>query len=129
MKYGFTYQPMDYLNWYTIEKIKGLYLGPYYWRTVFDIPLALVYTTHVVAMAIGSIGLLFMLISAIRKRNIPYMLLLFTLAYFTVIYVPFVAFSRYGYPNLFLIFIAGAFFVDRLISNLKHNRLEAIAKP
>jgi 4-amino-4-deoxy-L-arabinose transferase-like glycosyltransferase len=125
MRYGFTNQPMDYLKWYTTDKIKGLYLGPYYWRTVFDIPIAYVYPMHTLMTLIGTAGLLLMLVNAIRKRNIPYLLLLLTLAYFTVIYIPFVAFSRYGYPNLFLIFIAGAYFIDRMISIRVNKRLAA----
>lgn len=125
MRYGFTNQPMDYLKWYTTDKIKGLYLGPYYWRTVFDIPIVYVYPMHTLMTLIGTAGLLLMLVSAIRMRNIPYLLLLLTLAYFTVIYIPFVAFSRYGYPNLFLIFIAGAYLIDRMISIRVNKRLAA----
>ncbi|HTG70897.1 MAG TPA: glycosyltransferase family 39 protein [Candidatus Udaeobacter sp.] len=125
MRYGFTHQPIDYLKWYTVEKVKGLYLGPYYWRTVFDISIAFVFVPHTLMMLIGSAGLLLMLFKAVRQRNIPYLLLLFTLAYFTVIYVPFVAFSRYGYPNIFLIFLAGAYFIDRIVSIRAIKRLAA----
>lgn len=125
MRYGFTHQPVDYLKWYTVEKVKGLYLGPYYWRTVFDISIAFVFVPHTLMMLIGSAGLLLMLLKAVRQRNIPYLLLLFTLVYFTVIYVPFVAFSRYGYPNIFLIFLAGAYFIDRMVSFRAIKRLAA----
>lgn len=128
MRYGFTNQPMDYLKWYTVEKVKGLYLGPYYWRTVFDIQLPFVYTIHVIAMLIGTSGLIYLLVKTIRKRNIPYLLLLLTLTYFTVIYIPFVAFSRYGYPNLFILFLAGAFFADRMLNTWGEMRLAARAE-
>ncbi|RCW47610.1 dolichyl-phosphate-mannose-protein mannosyltransferase [Paenibacillus prosopidis] len=115
VQFGFKEQPLQYLQWYTIEKLKGLYLGPYYWKTVFGIPGSLVTVYHILFVAIGGAGLLLMLIQAIRQRKQQYLLLLLTFAYFTVIYVPFVAFSRYGYPNVFIIFLCAAYVVDRAL--------------
>ncbi|NIK78401.1 4-amino-4-deoxy-L-arabinose transferase-like glycosyltransferase [Paenibacillus castaneae] len=116
IKFGFTEEPMKYLKWYTIDKLKGLYYGPYYWKTVFGISGISVGIYHSLILIFGSIGLLLMLIQALRRRNTPYLLLLLTFAYFTVIYVPFVAFSRYGYPNVFIIAIAAAFAINQLMS-------------
>lgn len=116
ISYGFKHHPMEYLKWYSVDKITGLYLGPYYWKTVFNIPHPLVVLIHFIMMLISTAGLLLMLVNAIARRNIPYLLVLLTLAYFTVIYFPFVAFSRYGYPNIFLIFLGGAYLIERVIS-------------
>lgn len=121
VKYGFKEEPLTYLKWYTVDKIKGLYQGVYYWKPVFGVSGEIIVVFHTLMMILGSIGLILMLIQTIKQKNIPYLLLLLTLAYFTVIYIPFVAFSRYGYPNIFIIFIAAAFLISKLIDVSKNR--------
>ncbi|MEV5029549.1 glycosyltransferase family 39 protein [Paenibacillus sp. LPE1-1-1.1] len=125
--FGFQHQPLKYLKWYTVDKVFGLYEVPYYWKTVFGVNIWITGIYHVVFMLLGAAGLLIMLIQALRQKKIPYLFLLLALAYFTVIYVPFVAFNRYGYPNVFLIFLAAGFFIDWAVARYQSRRVKASA--
>lgn len=122
--FGFKNEPLKYLKWYTVDKVLGLYALPYYWKTVFGVNIWITGIYHVVFMLLGAAGLLIMLMQAFRKKMIPYLFLLLSLAYFTVIYVPFVAFNRYGYPSVFLIFLAAGFFIDLAVARYQSRRVK-----
>ncbi|MNR15469.1 hypothetical protein D3C85_1320060 [compost metagenome] len=67
---------------------------------------------QMIMMAVSMIGLVWALIKHPMKRMLP---LLLTLAYFTLIYQPFVAFNRYGYPNEIILFLFAAYLIDQFI--------------
>ncbi|MNP74616.1 hypothetical protein D3C76_1715220 [compost metagenome] len=81
-------------------------------------------------MVINMAGIVWALIKSKLNQLLP---LLLALGYFTLIYFPFVAFNRYGYPNMVLLIMFGAYFVDKLISRFlprplkKAERKEASA--
>ncbi|WP_424766456.1 glycosyltransferase family 39 protein [Paenibacillus sp. sgz302251] len=120
--FGFQERPLEYLKWYTVDKVFGLYATPYYWKTVFDVPKAPVVVYHALLMLMGAAGLVLLFIQAMKKKSIPYFFMLLSLAYFTVIYIPFVAFNRYGYPNVFLIFILAAYAIDWAIKYFERKQ-------
>lgn len=122
--FGFKTEPLKYLKWYTIDKVSGLYASPYYWKTVFDVNTVVVGGYHIAVMLLGAAGLLIMLMQAIRQKNILYLFLLLALAYFTLIYVPFIAFNRYGYPNVFIIFLGAGFFIDWTIAKYQSRTVK-----
>lgn len=119
--FGFKNQPLKYLKWYTIDKVFGLYASPYYWKTIFGINIWITGVYHVVFMLLGAAGMLIMFLRAFRQKSIPYLFILLSFAYFTVIYVPFVAFNRYGYPNVFLILLAAGFFIDWVVAKYQNR--------
>ncbi|WP_029192266.1 hypothetical protein [Paenibacillus harenae] len=55
-----------------------------------------------------------MLMKAHRQKNMPYLFVLLSLAYFTVVFIPFAALNRDDYPNLFL-FLSAAYMLDRMM--------------
>jgi hypothetical protein len=122
--FGFKDQPLKYLKWYTVDKVFGLYAAPYYWKTVFGVNIWIVGIYHVVFMLLGAAGLLIMLMRVFRQKDIRYLFLLLSLSYFTVIYVPFVAFNRYGYPSVFLIFLTAGFFIDWAVARYQSRRVK-----
>ncbi|MNN51786.1 hypothetical protein D3C81_1664470 [compost metagenome] len=70
---------------------------------------------QIALMIVNMCGIVWALLKHKFSRLLP---LLLALAYFTVIYVPFVAFNRYGYPNMVLLIIFGSYLIDRLLTLL-----------
>lgn len=97
LRYGFTHEPLTYLHWYTLGKLQGLYIEAYYWRPIWSISKAAMVTIQVILVTLSVIGMCFSRKLSAFKRQLPVVL---TIMYFTAIYMPFVAFSRYGYPNM-----------------------------
>jgi hypothetical protein len=67
---------------------------------------------------VGSLGIVLSLI----KRQGKTLLVLLSFAYFTLVYFPFVTFSRYGYPNVFILILFIAYllyFVYQLLPGRK----------
>lgn len=71
-------------------------------------------------MLVALAGMVWAMIRESFARLMPVLL---TLAYFTVIYMPFVAFSRYGYPNMVLFIMFAAYLLDQLLYFTKNRSL------
>ena len=125
LSYGFTHEPLTYLYWYTLGKLKGLYLEAYYWRPIWSISKAAMITIQAILVTLSVIGMIFARKLTTLKRQMPVVL---TVIYFTVIYMPFVAFSRYGYPNMVFLLIYTAIPVVYMISKLSRNRRRTRSK-
>ncbi|EFM11184.1 conserved hypothetical protein [Paenibacillus curdlanolyticus YK9] len=110
IKYGFTHQPFKYSYWFTLGKMAELYLNPYYWRPVWPIGRETMKYLQQLIVYASIAGLVWAMIRRPLARQLPVLL---TLLYFTAIYLPFVAFSRYGYPNVVLLTFFAAFLIER----------------
>ncbi|NGZ75373.1 glycosyltransferase family 39 protein [Saccharibacillus sp. VR-M41] len=97
LRYGFSHHFWTYLRWYTLGKLEGLYIDPYYWRPIWPIQRPLMDALQKILMSVTFVGFVWALIRERFGRMLP---LLLTFAYFTAIYIPFVAFGRYGYPTI-----------------------------
>jgi hypothetical protein len=64
---------------------------------------------------VSLVGIVMHLAAAFRNKTADGLPLWLTLAYFTAVYLPFVAFSRYGYPNMFLLILFAAYAADTLV--------------
>ena len=104
IKRVFNAEPAKYTEWYTIGKTRALWENPFYWRNAFGLSLALVTAFHTFLVVTGFCGLLHSLVFQFRNSS----LLSLTLAYYTLMYLPFVCFERYNYPGfgLFILFAA-----------------------
>ncbi|MBD2868015.1 ArnT family glycosyltransferase [Paenibacillus arenilitoris] len=129
MSFGFREQPLTYLKWYTVDKVAGLYAGPFYWKTVFGVSGTGVAIYHIIMMALGAAGIALMLMKPAMRRSAPHRLMLLVLAYFTVIYLPFITFNRYGYPNVFLLFLTAAYALDRMASLVTSKGVSNAQRP
>ncbi|NGZ76043.1 ArnT family glycosyltransferase [Saccharibacillus alkalitolerans] len=96
--YGFTHEPLKYLAFYTLGKFGGLYGIAYWERPILGMTWAHYFPVHAAYVLLGLYGMFTALKRKLRAAYAP----LAVLAYFTLIYVPFIAIPRYGYPNLFL---------------------------
>jgi len=119
IRYGFTHEPLRYSYWFTLGKMAELYLNPYYWRPVWPIGRDAMKWIQQALVIVSLVGLVWAMIRRPLVRQLPVLL---TLLYFTVIYLPFVAFSRYGYPNMVLITLFAAFLLERIYTFIS-NRL------
>ncbi|MDO3412007.1 glycosyltransferase family 39 protein [Saccharibacillus sp. CPCC 101409] len=102
--YGFTHEPLKYLAFYTAGKFGGLYGIAYWERPILGMTWAHYFIVHAAYLLLGIYGIV---LALKRKRRSAYAPLA-VLAYFTLIYVPFIAIPRYGYPNMFLFILFAA---------------------
>lgn len=115
--YGFTHEPFKYIYWYTFGKLIDLYLQPFYWKAIFGISIPVVYVLQVVLCGFSIAGI----IKAIRNHMSSLLPLYLILIYLTGIYMPFIAFSRYGYPNMSLLILFAAYFFVQRKDKLKNK--------
>jgi hypothetical protein len=116
--YGLYYEPAAYLDWYLLKKPVALYKWPYYWKTIFGVSKAAMDKIQLYLAIIGALGIV---VSLIRREG-KTLLVLLSFVYFTIIYLPFVTFSRYGYPNVFILILFAAYllyFVYQLLPGRK----------
>ena len=114
LKYGFTHEPLIYLCWYTIGKLIGLYFESYYWRPVLGIGLVDMHVIQALLIGLSVAGIALSRRISSWRRQLPVLL---TIVYFTVIYIPFIAFSRYGYPNIVFLLMYTALAIDQLTTS------------
>lgn len=119
LKYGFTHEPLIYLYWYTIGKLIGLYFESYYWRPVLGIGQVAMHIIQALLVGLSIAGIVLSRRVSSWRRQLPVLL---TIMYFTVIYIPFIAFSRYGYPNIVFLLMYTALAVDKLIHMIRLRR-------
>lgn len=113
ISYGFAHEPLKYLYWYTLGRWVELYFHPFYSRPFWPVSRPAMNIFQVVLMYINMAGIGWALLT--HRLNLNRLLpLLLALGYFTVIYVPFVAFNRYGYPNMVLLILFGSYFIGDL---------------
>lgn len=118
IKTGFEKEPLKYATWYTLGKTYTMYRDPYYWRPVFGVSKTTMYVEHIGIVLAGIIGIILMFFKKNRSKSNAMLLTL--LAISTVTYWPFVTFSRYGYPNMFLVILLASYAIHNLI--LKKNK-------
>lgn len=121
LKYGFTHEPFKYLLWYTVGKLIGLYFAAYYWRPVLGIGLVEMHILQALLMGLSIAGIVLSRKVRSWRNQLP---LLLTLMYFTVIYIPFIAFSRYGYPNIVFLIMYAAVAVDCLTNSYRSKSMK-----
>ncbi|WP_232729861.1 ArnT family glycosyltransferase [Paenibacillus phocaensis] len=122
--YGFTHEPMKYLYWYTLGRWVELYFHPFYSRPFWPISRPAMDVAQVVLMYVNMAGILWA-VATHRLRLDRLLPLVLALAYFTLIYIPFVAFNRYGYPNMTLLILFGSFLLGDLATRFQrylHHR-------
>lgn len=118
IKTGFQKEPLKYASWYTLGKTFMLYRDPYYWRPILGVNKIFMYVGHITLMLTSIVGVIMMFLK--KKRSKSGAMILTLLAISTVTYWPFVTFSRYGYPNMFMIIICASFAIYNLITPGQH---------
>ncbi|GGG13785.1 hypothetical protein GCM10010913_39460 [Paenibacillus aceti] len=116
LKYGFTHNPLLYLLWYTVGKFIGLYFEAYYWLPILGVGLVAGHVIQALLILLSIAGIVWSRRVSSWQHQMP---LLLTILYFTVIYVPFIAFSRYGYPNVVFLLMYTALAVDQILQRRK----------
>jgi 4-amino-4-deoxy-L-arabinose transferase-like glycosyltransferase len=104
--YGLTHEPIKYIAWHTVIKTSLLYISPFYWKTIFGVSYPIMTLLHVLMVIMAVIGM----VQSWLKRKGEKLVLLLSFSYFTLIYLPFVTFDRYGYPNHFILILFAAYF-------------------
>jgi 4-amino-4-deoxy-L-arabinose transferase-like glycosyltransferase len=105
IRYGLVHEPLKYIAWLTLIKIGLLYVSPFYWKAIFGISYPVMTALHVILFILAAFGIA----DSLMKRKGKKQVLLLAFSYFTLIYLPFVTFDRYGYPNHFILIIFAAY--------------------
>ncbi|MBC8079255.1 MAG: glycosyltransferase family 39 protein [Gorillibacterium sp.] len=107
LRYGLTNKPLRYVSWYTVEKFYLLFSKPFYWKPILGLNNLTVKVWHLFLFFSGVVGFA---ISLRRRKFVQLLPLFLTLGYFSAVYLPFITFSRYGYPlmPIFLMYAAYA---------------------
>ncbi|MBU5593262.1 glycosyltransferase family 39 protein [Clostridium sp. MSJ-4] len=131
VKYRFKHvmlkRPFAYAKWYFIDKGLTLWTVAFYWKEIWGISRVVVMIYHILILILGIIGMIKYLRKARRSKNISsrsydsYSLgiyrastkssissgkiLFFVLIFFYITHIPYITFSRYGYPTMFIFMI------------------------
>lgn len=124
IKTGFQKEPLKYTYWYTIGKTHYLYKDPYYWRPILGINKNFMFKYHKLLMLMAIVGIILMLLKKNRSKSTAMILTLLIIS--TVTYWPFVTFSRYGYPNMFMLIICVSFAIQKFISVYQKRKFKII---
>ena len=114
-KYG-AKQPIKYIFWYTIGKTFFFWRGPFYWRTIFNIPSLIAISIHVIILLLGILGI----VKGYKKNLIAILISILLLLNLT--YLPFYTFERYSYMAMPLVMVFAALSIDEIIRK-KRNLL------
>lgn len=120
IRYGFTHQPLRYLSWYTVEKTWLLFQQPFYWKEILGLPKLAVAIGHQLYFWAGLAGIA---LALVRRRGKALLPLFLTIGYFIGVYLPFVTFTRYGFPLMPFLILFAAGFVEAAVSFRKKARI------
>ncbi|HZK84053.1 MAG TPA: glycosyltransferase family 39 protein [Desulfosporosinus sp.] len=123
-------QPFEFLEWYTVGKAKHQIASPFFWSPEF------LGVNYQIANLWHKFTLFFSLLGGIlyylnKKRNKLGTLVIATIIYFIVVYLPFFTMGRYFYPAMPLVTIFTAYGGVTLVSFV-YNRLslnEKLSEP
>ncbi|WP_433942916.1 ArnT family glycosyltransferase [Paenibacillus sp. SN-8-1] len=108
-KYQITHHPFIFGAWLVFGKLIRLIIVPFYWSPIFGIPYWLAALQHVLYLIFSIAGLWKMM----SHRTSVHYGFLSVVAYFVVIYLPFITMERYFYPTMLLMMIPLAYFIEQ----------------
>lgn len=108
--YGLTHEPLKYIAWHTVIKTALLYISPFYWKPIFGINYLVMTALHIIMVIMAVLGIVKSYRRKIGEKLVP----LLAFSYFTLIYLPFITFDRYGYPNDYILIIFAAFMLEQI---------------
>jgi 4-amino-4-deoxy-L-arabinose transferase-like glycosyltransferase len=108
--FGLTHEPLKYIAWHTVIKTAMLYISPFYWKNIFGVNYVVMTALHIIMVIMAVIGI----VKSYKHRIGRKLVTLLAFTYFTLIYLPFITFDRYGYPNDFILIIFAAFMMERI---------------
>lgn len=98
-------EPLKYVRWYTIGKLKYLWNFPFYWKEILGVSFVAAAIFHYLVLILGIVGSIKLFI----KRNSSFIFLFATVLFFNLIYLPYFTMSRYSYPIMPLVCIAAGY--------------------
>ncbi len=126
-------RPFAYAKWYLVEKSVLLWIAPFYWKEIWGIKIEFVAVYHALLLILGIIGMIKYLrnikgyknsnkysydtysLSMYKPSSEPKFLnakiLSFVLLFFYITHLPYIAFSRYGYPSMFVFMIYASYLI------------------
>lgn len=110
-------QPLKFLYWYTIGKATRMIRWPFIWVQFLGVRFWMAGLWHYLILATGLLGAIKYYRN--KERNTMGTIVVATIIYFLVVYLPFYAFERYFYPAIPFVIILAAYGViniaDRVV--------------
>ncbi|MEX2460286.1 MAG: glycosyltransferase family 39 protein [Paenibacillaceae bacterium] len=116
--YGLKHEPLKYIAWLTVIKTALLYISPFYWKAIFGVSYPVMTVLQMFLVVLATMGIT----QSIKRKQGEKLVILLAFTYFTLIYLPFVTFDRYGYPNHFILIIFAAFMSERLYTRIQAGK-------
>lgn len=118
--------PLEFLEWYTVGKTIHQIDSPFFWSSEFlGVNSWMASLWHELTLLLSIIGGVIFYLN--KKRNKIGTLVIATIIYFIVVYLPFFTMGRYFYPAMPLVIIFTAYAVVNLGSSV-YNRLSCETK-
>lgn len=116
IKTGFTEAPLLYLSWYTVGKFSFFWGDVYYWKPIANIPLLVPIVMHYILLVFGAIGIW------LSRTNRGAILLMTIFAYFSLLYMIYLAHSRYSVVLMPLLALFAAVGITHLLNKRQSHK-------
>lgn len=122
LKTLFPEEPLKFIYWYTIGKGAIQIRTPFYWKSIFNVKYAMEDRYHVLLLVLSLFGAILYFIR--RNRDVSGILIIGTIIYFIIVYLPFFTMSRYFYPVMSLVIMFSAYLCISVFETVRYFRLK-----
>jgi 4-amino-4-deoxy-L-arabinose transferase-like glycosyltransferase len=112
LREGFSREPLLYLRWYTVGKIRMTFETPWLYEYLGARP-RVQYAVHVSHLAAVGAGLAGLVVGAVRNGAVRFVLVY--LALFTGLYLIFIPTTRYAYQLMFFLLFGAAYLACEIV--------------
>ncbi len=98
IKYNLKNNTLQYLLWNTVGKTIENFKGPFIWYPLYGIDYKILFIPHYIYLVLGGVGIIITIFNKKYKENKTKYMLMSTIVFFNIVYLPFYCFSRYVYP-------------------------------
>lgn len=119
-------RPLAYTKWYLLDKSIELWKYPFYWGQIYSIKFSYIEIYHALLLVIGAMGMAKIYVGYKEKKYKSTALILFQIfAYFTIIHIPYVTFSRYSYPLIWIFIIGTSVVLEKVLDLYYKSKKES----
>ncbi|MFE6798584.1 ArnT family glycosyltransferase [Paenibacillus chitinolyticus] len=122
--YSLKTKPFETIKWYLFDKTILAFEQTFYWLDFWGMSYNFVLALHIILCVLGVAGF----IAALIKRRGDILVAALTVAYVIAVHIPFVQFSRYMYPIIFIFTIFAAYLIAVPFGSLSFRRSSSVTR-
>lgn len=119
IKVGFKLDFARYMKWYAVSKFVRLWRYPFAWNMPQEFPPVLYLNYHKLLWITGLLGCI--MSAFVYRRSLQFYVVLAFVLYSTVLYMVYVAYPRYCFPQLPLVAIFSGVFLQTMFFGIKNG--------